>query len=71
MKYRDELKSMPLSESAAMYNPEQVYGAQGVFSQPLAGGGIAKLAGVSSGVAPLRGPNPQGLLSLKNRVRNL
>jgi hypothetical protein len=71
MKYRDELKSMPLSESAAMYNPEQVYGAQGVFSQPLAGGGIAKLAGVSSGVAPVRGPNPQGLLSLKNRVRNL
>ena len=36
----------------------------------LAGGGIAKMAGVSSGVAPVRGPNPQGLLSLKNRVRN-
>jgi hypothetical protein len=36
----------------------------------LAGGGIAKLAGVSSGVAPVRGPNSQGLLSLKNRVRN-
>jgi hypothetical protein len=36
----------------------------------LAGGGIAKLAGVSSGVAPESGPNPQGLLSLKNRVRN-
>ena len=36
----------------------------------LAGGGIAKLAGVSSGPAPVRGPNPQGLLSLKNRVRN-
>ena len=35
-----------------------------------AGGGIAKLAGVSSGVAPVRGPNSQGLLSLKNRVRN-
>ena len=35
-----------------------------------AGGGIAKLAGVSSGVAPTRGPNSQGLLSLKNRVRN-
>ena len=36
----------------------------------LAGGGIAKMAGVSSGVAPESGPNPQGLLSLKNRVRN-
>ncbi len=35
-----------------------------------AGGGIAKSAGVSSGVAPTSGPNPQGLLSLKNRVRN-
>ena len=35
-----------------------------------AGGGIAKMAGVSSGVAPVKGPNSQGLLSLKNRVRN-
>ena len=43
------------------------YEQPGVF---FAGGGIAKLAGVSSGVAPVRGPNPQGLLSLKNRVRN-
>ena len=36
----------------------------------LAGGGIAKQAGVSSGPAPEAGPNSQGLLSLKNRVRN-
>ena len=35
-----------------------------------AGGGIAKMAGVSSGIAPESGPNSQGLLSLKNRVRN-
>ena len=68
--YRDLLKSMSLSESADAFSPEQVYGTQGVFSQPLAGGGIAKMAGVSSGVAPTSGPNPQGLLSLKNRVRN-
>lgn len=40
------------------------------FRLEKAGGGIAKLAGVSSGVAPESGPNPQGLLSLKNRVRN-
>ena len=39
-------------------------------NQLFAGGGIAKLAGVSSGVAPVSGPNSQGLLSLKNRVRN-
>jgi len=40
------------------------------FRLEKAGGGIAKLAGVSSGVAPVSGPNSQGLLSLKNRVRN-
>jgi len=43
------------------------YEQPGVF---FAGGGIAKLTGVSSGPAPTSGPNPQGLLSLKNRVRN-
>ena len=52
--YRDLLKSMSLSESADAFSPEQVYGASGVFSQPLAGGGIANLAkggraGFSSG----------------------
>jgi hypothetical protein len=36
----------------------------------LAGGGIAKEAGDRSGPPPVRGPNSQGLLSLKNRVRN-
>ena len=40
------------------------------FGQSLAGGGIAKLAGDSSGRPPESGPNSQGLLSLKNRVRN-
>ncbi len=51
---------------------EQLGGAttgQGFFQQ-LAGGGIAKIAGVDSGRPPVSGPNPQGLLSLKNRVRN-
>ena len=37
----------------------------------MAGGGIAKIAGDRSGPPPERGPNSQGLLSLKNRVRNL
>ena len=36
----------------------------------LAGGGIAKMAGDSSGRPPESGPQPQGLLSLINRVRN-
>jgi hypothetical protein len=40
------------------------------FRLEKAGGGIAKLAGVDSGPPPESGPNSQGLLSLKNRVRN-
>ena len=36
-----------------------------------AGGGIAKLAGVSSGPPPESGPNSQGLPGLLKRVRNL
>ena len=69
--YRDELRNAPLSELAKTYGDEQIYGTQGADAlQPLAGGGIAKLAGDSSGRPPVRGPNSQGLLSLKNRVRN-
>ena len=37
----------------------------------LAGGGIAKVAGVDKGPAPVSGPNPQGLLSIKKRANNL
>jgi len=37
----------------------------------LAGGGIAKLAGVDSGPPPASGPNSQGLQGLMKRVRNL
>ena len=44
---------------------------QGFGTQFLAGGGIAKIAGVDSGPPPEKGPMSQGLLSLKNRVRNL
>ena len=66
MEEQEAMRAIPLSVDARMYSPEQVYGTQGEF----AGGGIAKMAGVSSGVAPVRGPNSQGLLSLKNRVRN-
>ena len=69
--YRDDLKQMPLSQQAEIYGDEQVYGTQGAnVLQPLAGGGIAKIAGVDSGPPPESGPNSQGLLSLKNRVRN-
>ena len=37
----------------------------------LAGGGIAKLAGVDSGPPPEKGPNSQGLQGLMKRVRNI
>jgi hypothetical protein len=53
------------------FGAEQIYGTQGVFSQPLAGGGIAKLAGVDSGPPPESGPNPQGLQGLLNRVKKV
>ena len=66
--YRDELKQMPLMDAANQFGREQVFGAQGTFfGQPLAGGGLAKLAGDRSGRPPERGPNSQGLLSLMKR----
>ena len=36
----------------------------------MAGGGIAKIAGVDSGPPPVKGPNSQGLQGLMKRVRN-
>ena len=67
MAEQEALRSIPLSKAAEIYSPEQVYGTQGKF----AGGGIAKLAGVSSGPPPESGPNSQGLQGLMKRVRNL
>ena len=70
--YRDQLKGMPLMDAANQFGREQVFGTQGTFfGQPLAGGGIAKLAGVDSGPPPEKGPNSQGLQGLMKRVRNL
>ena len=68
--YRDELKQMPLSKQAEIYGDEQIYGTQGAdVLQPLAGGGIAKLAGVDSGPPPEKGPMSQGLPGLLKRVK--
>ena len=36
-----------------------------------AGGGIANVAGVDKGPAPVSGPNPQGLLSIKKRAKKI
>ena len=49
---------------------DRALGIQSGYQLELAGGGIAKLAGVDSGPPPESGPRPLGLLSLKNRVRN-
>ena len=70
--YRDSLKEMPLMDAANQFGREQIFGTQGTFfGQPLAGGGIAKLAGDSSGRPPESGPNSQGLQGLMKRVKNL
>ena len=60
------------AKSLLDFGREQAFGTQGTFfGQPLAGGGIAKLAGDRSGPPPERGPNSQGLPGLLKRVRNL
>jgi len=64
----NEFRAMPLMDAANQFGREQVFGTQGTFfGQPLAGGGIAKLAGDRSGRPPEKGPNSQGLLSLMKR----
>ena len=70
----DELKYFQAQDYKDFMKKMDDYQKQSYFADNFrlekAGGGIAKLAGVSSGPAPVRGPNSQGLLSLKNRVRN-
>ena len=67
---RDRLRGMLPSEAAEEFGAEQAYGASGTFfGQPLAGGGIAKIAGVDQGPPPESGPNSQGLKGLFNRVK--
>jgi len=60
--YKDEIKRFDDYQKQSYFADN--------FRLEKAGGGIAKLAGVSSGPPPASGPNSQGLLSLKNRVRN-
>ena len=60
------------ARSLLSFPREQVFGTQGTFfGQPLAGGGIAKMAGVDQGPPPESGPNSQGLQGLMKRVKNL
>ena len=66
------------SGRANLANQERLFGTSGLFfGQPIsqkpaydfAGGGIAKMGGVSSGPAPKSGPTPQGLDFLLKRGR--
>ena len=72
------ISAVPLNVDLTNYQPSNRFGS-GSQQRPilypegrgtLAGGGIAKMAGDPSGRPPESGPNSQGLLSLKNRVRN-
>jgi len=69
---RDQLRGMLPSEVAEDFGAEQAYGASGTFfGQPLAGGGIAKIAGIDQGPPPESGPNSQGLKGLFKRAKNI
>ena len=65
MAEQERLKSIPLSQDAITYSPEQVYGTQGEF----AGGGIAGLSGGIDKGPQRRSMNPdsQGLSGLLKR----
>jgi len=70
----DELKNFQAQDYKNIMQAADIFNKQSYFADNFrlekAGGGIAKLAGVSSGPPPASGPNSQGLLSLKNRARN-
>jgi len=67
-RYNKDFRNLTIDNPITSGDMENLqYENPGVF---FAGGGIAKIAGVDSGPSPESGPNSQGLLSLKNRVRN-
>ena len=72
---RDAYSSLPINMASQLADLEKKELEEGMLKRRLenqlfAGGGIAKLAGIDQGPPPVKGPNSQGLLSLKNRVRN-
>jgi hypothetical protein len=74
VQYKKDLQdAFKLENLKDKFGAEQIYGTQGTFAgQPLAGGGIAKMAGDRSG-AMTRSMNPdsQGLSYLMNRVKKV
>jgi len=61
------------SEAAEEFGAEQAYGAQGTFfGQPLAGGGIAKIAGIDQGPQiTSMNPDSGGLKGILKRAMKL
>jgi len=61
--YKDEIKRFDDFQKQSYFADN--------FRLEKAGGGIAKMAGVSSGPPPESGPSSQGLPGLLKRVRNI
>ena len=73
--YKDLLPFMTAEDYKKEMKAADDYQKQSYFADNFrlekAGGGIAKLAGVSSGPPPESGPNSQGLQGLMKRVKNI
>ena len=74
VQYKKDLQdAFKLENLKDQFGAEQIYGTQGTFAgQPLAGGGIAKMAGDRSGaMTTSMNPDSQGLSYLFNRVKKV
>ena len=74
VQYKKDLQdAFKLKNLKDQFGAEQIYGTQGNFAgQPLAGGGIAKMAGDRSGaMTTSMNPDSQGLSYLFNRVKKV
>ena len=74
VQYKKDLQdAFKLENLKDQFGAEQIYGTQGTFAgQPLAGGGIAKMAGDRSGaMTKSMNPDSQGLSYLFNRVKKV
>jgi len=74
VQYKKDLQdAFKLENLKDQFGAEQIYGTQGNFAgQPLAGGGIAKMAGDRSGaMTTSMNPDSQGLSYLFNRVKKI
>ena len=70
----EEGRQEDLLNLRAVDNPAVTFSQENQFMYPfgLAGGGIAKLAGIDEGPQTVSmNPDSQGLQSLKNRVKNI